>query len=227
MTLSRLVLVFGFLLCISFKMSAQPYDWYGEEKPYKWAVGLGWNFVEDDGRGFCQPFDVKQSWNSLPYPTRLTIDRYFKSGLSAEFAGAYTQYKMGKLIQDSVNYEGMFLSFDLNCRYSFYNLITSTVLDPYASLGFGLTQRSMLDKPLAFTGNAAIGCNFWVWKGLGINTQISYKYAVTMSNNPDYMQYSVGLIYKFKGKEEGNNFGQRKYKWIDRKMKYKGGKKGG
>jgi len=229
MTRSQLLLSLCFFLTISSQVSAQPYDWYGEEKPYKWAFGLGWNFVEDDGRGFCQPFDAKQSWNGLAYPTRVTVDRYFKYGLSAEFAGAYTQYKMGKLIQDSTNFEGTFLSFDLNCRYSFYNLIVSTVVDPYVSLGFGYTQRTALDKPNAFTGNGAIGVNFWVWKGLGINVQGSYKYAFSGGSNPDYCQYSLGLMYKIDGKDRSsNNFGKRKYKWIDKKQKYKGGgKKGG
>jgi hypothetical protein len=229
MALSRLVLSLGFFLIVSSQLSAQPYDWYGEEKPYKWAVGLGWNFVEDDGRMFCQPFDVNQSWNGLPYPTRLTVDRYFKYGLSAEFAGAYMEYKAGKLIQDSTNRSGMFLSFDLNCRYSFYNLIASTVIDPYASLGFGYTQRNAMDKTGTFTGNVAFGVNFWVWKGLGINLQTSGKYGLAGDPNNSYAQHSIGLIYKFQGSDKNSNdFGKRKYKWIDKKQKYKGGgKKGG
>jgi len=208
---------------------SQPYHWYGQPKPYKWMFGLGWNFVEDDGREMCQPFDVAQSWNGLSYPTRLTVDRYLKYGLSVEFAGAYTNYTSGKLINDSTGYSGMFLSFDLNCKYSFYNLIPPRWLDPYASLGVGMTQRSAFENPYAATGNIALGVNLFVWKGLGINLQTSGKVALTgeFFGSGNYLQHSIGLVYKINPEGRNNSFNKRQYKWINKKEKYKSGRKGG
>lgn len=230
MSLSRLLTIFVFLLAFGTEGWSQPLDWMGPPKPYNWAFGLGWNFVEDDGRGFCQPFDVNQSWNGLPYPTRLTVDKYLKYGLSAEFAGAYNNYKLGKLINDTTNREGMFLSFDLNCKYSFYNMMGGTVLDPYASLGFGLTQRNAMADRYCLTGNVAFGINFWLWKGLGINLQTSGKIAVTgeFFGPGNYAQHSVGLVYKIQGGNgRNNNFNKKHYKWTTKRQKYKAGKKGG
>lgn len=190
---------------------------------------MGWNFVEDDGREFCQPFDVAQSWNGLPYPTRLTVDRYLKYGLSVEFAGAYNNYTAGKLINDSTGYSGMFLSFDLNCKYSFYNMMPGTWLDPYASLGVGMTQRSAFEDPYTATGNVAFGVNMFVWKGLGINLQTSGKIALTgeFLGSGNYFQHSVGLVYKITPQGRNNDFNKRQYKWINKKTKYKSGRKGG
>jgi len=191
--------------------------------------GVGWNFVEDDGRGFCQPFDVKQSWNSLPYPTRLTVDKYLKRGLSVEFAGAYTTYKLGKLINDSTNRSGMFLSFDFNCKYSFYHLVNVPWLDPYASLGLGMTQRTALPEAYTFTGNVAFGVNFWVYRGLGINLQTSGKIGLTSDflGSSDYFQHSIGLVYKIQPRKGNNNFNKRQYKWTNKKMRYKSSRKSG
>lgn len=231
MSLSRTIVLFITTFLLTTASWSQPLSWYGKPKPYAWAFGIGWNFVEDDGRGFCQPFDVNQSWNGLPYPTRLTVDKYLKHGLSVEFAGAYNNYKLGKLINDSINRSGMFLSFDINCKYSFYNMIDIPWLDPYASLGLGLTQRNALDQRYTFTGNVAFGVNFWLYKGFGINLQTSGKIGLTgdFMGPSNYFQHSIGLVYKLQPGSNSNDhsFNKRQYKWTNKKMKYKSSRKNG
>ncbi len=208
---------------------AQPLAWIGKPRPYKWMIGVSWNTVDDDGRGFCQAFDVKEVWNTPVYPSRIMVDRYLKKGLSIEFSGAYNQYKSSKLINDSTGRSGMFLSFDLNAKYSFYNLLNTRRFDPYVSSGLGLTHRAAFSTPLCPTFQVGAGLIFWVWRGLGIQVQASGKIGLSgkiLAEN-DYLHYTAGLVYKFKGDKADDSFNNRKYKWINKRERYKSGKRKG
>ncbi|HUH47202.1 MAG TPA: hypothetical protein VLZ54_08630, partial [Arenibacter sp.] len=68
-----------------------------------WMVGLGYNFVDDSGDQFEELFDIKDQWNAVAFPSRLSIGRYFKSGLGIEAIGTFNKYKVGKLIDGSIN----------------------------------------------------------------------------------------------------------------------------
>lgn len=227
-TLLHAVLLLS-LLFVTHAVDAQPYV-LGNRKPYSWMIGVSWTAVEDDGRGLCQPFDVVQSWNYEYFPTRIFVDKYFKYGLSAEFSGAFVNYRAGKLINDSINRSGVFLALDLNCKYSFYPLITPRWLDPYVSLGIGMTQRTAMPGITSLTGNVGLGVNLFFYRGLGFQLQTSGKLALTggAASGGNYVQYQAGLVYKFDSGARGReNFNKRRYKWINKKQKYKGNKRGG
>lgn len=193
-------------------------------------VGVSWTAVEDDGRGMCQPFDVAQSWNYEYFPTRIFVDKYFKYGLSAEFSGAYVNYRAGKLINGSTTSSGVFFAMDLNCKYSFYPLITPNWLDPYTSLGIGLTQRTTMPEVSTITGNFGLGVNMFFFRGLGFQLQTSAKFTFTggIPGGRNYLQHNLGLVYKFdSGNRGSDNFDKKRYKWTNKKVKYKGNKRGG
>lgn len=220
------------LILFAFYLSplwSQPLAWMGKPKPYKWLIGVSWNAVDDDGRGFCQAFDVAQTWNMPSYPTRLVVDRYFKKGLSAEFSGAYNRYLTGKLINDSTNRSGMFLSFDLNAKYSFYDLQSTTWFDPYVSLGVGITQRTAIPQVLCPTVNVGAGVNLWIYKGFGVQLQTSGKFGLAgkLFGENDYLHHSAGFVYKFKGERKSNEFTNKRYNWTHKKQRYKSGRKKG
>lgn len=228
MNRQRFVLLLVLLLSGT-TLFAQPLWWMGQKKPYKWQFGLGWNAVDDDGRTFCQPFDVKQSWNLPVFPSRIMADRYLGKGFSIEFAGAYNNYLPTKLINDTVGLSGTFISTDLNAKLSFYQLIGNGWLDPYVSLGIGATDRmSMYPKTFLSNANVAIGVNFWVWRNWGIQLQTSAKVGITSgfpNSNSNYMQHSAGIMYKIVGRENFHSSpNKRRYKWT-KSNKYKGGKK--
>ncbi len=63
-----------------------------------WMFGLGYNFVNDSGDVFNGLMDVNSNWNALAYPSRLSVGRYFKSGIGLEAIGTYNKYKEGKII---------------------------------------------------------------------------------------------------------------------------------
>ena len=227
-TLLHAVLLLTFLF-VANSADAQPHV-LGNRKPYSWMIGVSWTAVEDDGRGLCQPFDVAQSWNYEYFPTRLFVDKYFKYGLSAEFSGAFVTYRAGKLINDSINRSGVFLALDLNCKYSFYPLITPRWIDPYVSLGIGLTQRTPMAGVSSLTGNVGLGVNLFFFRGLGFQLQTSGKFALTGGTlaGGGYLQHNVGFVYKFNSGSRGKeNFNKKRYKWTNKKVKYKGNKRGG
>lgn len=217
------------LLFQGFAAFAQPHSWMPQPKPYTWMFGLGWNAVDDDGRPFCQPFDAPQSWHLLPYPTRLNVDRYLNRGFSVEFTGAYNRYNGANLVNGSTGLGGTFISLDLNGKYSFYNLLRTTWLDPYVSLGFGGTIRPSNFVP---TLNSAIGVNFWVYKNWGVQLQTSAKFGITSNfyrTDANYLQHSAGIVYKIEpGTKKNKSNDKPRHRWIRKKKSYRdGGKDGG
>lgn len=228
MTDKRLILCLLLLIATSFSM-AQPASWMGKKKPYKWQFGLGWNAVEDDGRGFCQPFDVNESWNIPVFPSRFMADRYLHKGFSVELAGAYNDYKSGKLINSSTNLSGLFIAVDLNGKFSFYQLLQPRKwLDPYVSLGVGGTYREAHPQNFVPTANLGAGVNFWVLKSWGIQLQASSKFGINedfFTTNANYMHYSASILYKIQGDQRDNSFSKKRYKWTKSRPKFKGGGK--
>lgn len=224
----QILLVCSFLF--TGKAIAQPISWMGETKPYRWQFGLGWNVVDDDGRGFCQTFDYKEVWNVPVFPSRVMADRYLKKGMSIELAGTFNQYKASKRINDTTGLSGNFLAIDANFKYSFYNMIGTTWFDPYVSAGVGITNRTVYSSPLLLHSQLNGGVNFWLFKGFGIQLQASGKLALTggeFLGKNDYLQYTAGIVYRTGGFNGKDDFQKKQYRWTKKKEKYKSNKKGG
>ena len=71
-----------------------------------WLVTVGVNAVDDSGDEFGKLLDIDRAWNMLPYPSRVSIGRYFRNGIGLEAIGSYNQYKEGKII---VSFSNIFL----------------------------------------------------------------------------------------------------------------------
>ena len=214
--------------------SAQPYRTIGVHKPYKWMFGVSWAAIDDNGSKFTKLFDVKNSWNLLPYPSSLTVDRYFKYGWSMEFGATYSKYKLGKLINDSTNFQGTFFNFDASAKYSFSQLYAPRAqwLDPFLTAGIGYTYRQEGAATHAPTVNLGGGVNFWLYKGIGIRLQSSAKLGVYPGfwDTPEnYLQHTAGLVFKVgAGKNNRNkDFQRQKNQWIHKGGKRYKPKKGG
>ncbi|MFT5778951.1 MAG: OOP family OmpA-OmpF porin [Crocinitomicaceae bacterium] len=220
-----------FVIAIIGTCAAQPYKTIKIAKPYKWMFGLHWAAIDDNGNKFGKLFDAGNSWNILPYPSRITVDRYFKYGWSMEYAATYSQYKVGKLINDSTNFSGTFFNFDAHAKYSMYQLYAPKArwIEPYFTLGLGYTYRAQGAAQHAPTVNAGIGLNFWVYRGLGIQLHSNAKFGVYpgfWETPENYLQHSFGLVLRVKEKgAQSNEFHRRKAKWAHRGGR--GKKKGG
>ena len=124
-------------------------------------IGVHWTAVDDDGNKFGNLFDVSNSWNIKPFPTRFTLDRYFVYGWSVEMAASYAAYTPEKLVNDSTGREGINLSIDFNAKYSFYNLYAPSArwIDPFILAGVGFTYRTGTADPYVPTVNLGGGIN--------------------------------------------------------------------
>ena len=228
----RLVIYQLLLFCfLSKNLFAQPAAIRNNRDYYHWMFGVGWNFVDDDGYDFSNFFDVKNSWHSVAFPSRFTADKYFYNGWSFEGALAFNSYDETKLVNRTIGNSGMFLSTDINMKYSFLRLFgPSELIDPYFSFGLGATYRQAIEGGLFNTNfNVSGGLNIWITSALGIQVQTSGKIALTsdiITTNKDYMQHSIGLVFKISEPSiTKNRFNKSRYKIKKIRVKKKKKKK--
>lgn len=233
------ILFLIFCFCFLNAFSQGDYLKFKPYKPYKWMVGIAW--VTPDG------YNIKNNLLILPYPTQLTVDRYFKYNLSAEIGFSYANYNRiytSNYTTVSTHYDtstmtthydtstvtsrtttsGSLLAADLMCRYSFYRSMPKW-FDPYVGLGIGLTYRMGTGASFSPTANVSAGMIFWM-KNVGIRLQAMGKAEMSggiLTSPNNYLAYSAGIQYKFPVKEKSkNNFAKSKHGWAHKKAKYKG-----
>ncbi len=214
------------LLCLFVSNSlAQPSSINRKKNPYSWMFGLSWNVVDDDGQAFSNLFDVKGSWNYLPYPTRISIDKYLKKGWSLEGMVAYNKYTSSKLINDTTGLSGIFVSGDFHVKYSFYRFFAPTKwFDPYLSAGIGVTYRQVMSSAITPTCNIALGANFWFSKSWGLQVQTMGKLGLVSdiyTSKTDYLQHTVGVVYRKQPKRKHSRNNKKRYGWTKETQKYK------
>lgn len=165
-----------------------------------WIIQLGGNVVDDDGKPFNKVFDVKNSWNLFP-SGKLSIEKEFNYNWNVELAFNYNSFKAGKTINNDVyTSSGTFFSVDLNGK----KILTKVFrIEPYLFSGFGYTMRTVSKYKSTPTLNAGFGFNIWAIDNvLGFNIQGSGKFGLTspiLKTGSNYLQHSLGIIYKFSG----------------------------
>lgn len=160
-----------------------------------WVVGIGYNIVDDSGDVFDQLFSVKSQWNAVPYPSRLSIGRYFKSGLGVETIATYNQYGEGNIIDGRVNETNTdYWGLDARLSYDLNKLIGETAwFDPYVGIGIGYTDANELPRG---TYNAVIGFHTWFSDQWGLDFSSSGKWSFgTAASN--HIQHAAGVVYRF------------------------------
>lgn len=224
------------LLFLSFVIAnttlAQPYKTIKKYTPYKWMVGVSWNAIDDDGRKFSSMFDYANSWNILPYPTKVSVDRYLRHGWSVEASATYSEYNATKIIQDTIGVTSIIAAFDLNAKHSFYAYYAPRLrwIEPYFSMGIGYTYRSSaLVAQHVPTVNLGFGLNFWFTKNIGLQIHSNGKLGVYpgfWDSHTSYFQHSAGVMLRWHTKKSRrSDFGRRKNKWAHGNKRYK--QKGG
>lgn len=167
-----------------------------------WIIGLGYNAVDDSGNVFDGLFNVSDEWNLLPYPSRISIGRYFKNGLGVEAIGSYNKYKEGKIIDGLVNTEDRdYLGLDARLTYDLNKIIGETGwFDPYVGVGLGYTDAN--DQPRG-TYNAVLGFRTWFSDRWGLDLNSTGKWSMGNDVNvTNHLQHAAGVVYQF-GIEKG------------------------
>ncbi|WP_299325078.1 OmpA family protein [uncultured Maribacter sp.] len=167
-----------------------------------WIFGVGLNAVDDSGNVFDGLFNFGDEWNFVPYPSRVSIGRYFKSGLGLEAIGTYNKYKEGKnvdgeIIAENISYFGL----DGRITYDLNKIIGETAwFDPYVGIGAGYTDANNRGRG---TYNAVVGFRTWFSDRWGLDLNATGKWAMSEAEGvSNHIQYGAGAVYQF-GIEKG------------------------
>jgi outer membrane protein OmpA-like peptidoglycan-associated protein len=160
-----------------------------------WMFGLGYNIVDDSGDVFDDLFAINTQWNTLAYPNRISIGRYFKNGIGLEAIGTYNKYKVGKIIDGRVNAEESdYLGLDARVSYDLNKIIGETAwFDPYVGVGLGYTDANNTSRS---TYNAVIGFRTWFSDRWGLDLSSSGKWR-TGNKGTNHIQHAAGVVYRF------------------------------
>lgn len=184
-----------------------------------WMFGVGFNAVDDSGDAFNDFTTIKDQWNAVPFPSRLSIGRYFESGLGLEAIATYNNYKEGNIIDGRVNPEDKsYYGFDTRLSYDLNKLIGETGwFDPYVGAGLGYTDANDIGRG---TYNAVVGFRTWFsdrW-GLDFNSSGKWSFGNEATN---HIQHGAGVVYRF-GIEKGlSKKGEEKLALIEAMEKEK------
>jgi outer membrane protein OmpA-like peptidoglycan-associated protein/outer membrane protein W len=173
-----------------------------------WMLGVGYNFVDDSGQVFDDLFDIRATWNSVPYPSRISLGRYFKSGIGIEAIAAYTKYKEGKRVDGVLlTEEKDYFAIDTRLSYDLNKLFGQTgFFDPYVGIGLGYTQANDEGRG---TYNGVVGFRTWFSDRIGLDFSSSGKWSLN-SNTTNHLQHAVGVIYQFDVEKELSKKGKEK-----------------
>ena len=167
-----------------------------------WIFGIGFNAIDDSGNVFDGLFNVGDEWNMVPYPSRMSIGKYFKSGLGIEAIGTINKYKEGKIIDGVINPMDVdYFGLDGRITYDLNKIIGETAwFDPYVGIGAGYTDANNLGRG---TYNAVVGFRTWFSDRWGLDFNSSGKWAMSQSNGAtNHIQHAAGVVYQF-GIEKG------------------------
>lgn len=181
-----------------------------------WTAGLSGVVIDDDAKPFKDLFDVKDNWNLLPFPTKVSLEGFIDKGISIEGAFTYARLKKGKIIGED-NFvrpsNVTMIIFDANAKYDLNEVIGDTkAFSPYVVGGFGYTFRGQTYTRNTVTANFGLGFNVWIYKGFGLNVQSMAKFGLTNGLSGNYLQHSVGAVYRFNlltGYRTPNRLGHR------------------
>ena len=171
-----------------------------------WLAGLGINIVDDSWRA-RQDYALADMWHIVPYPSRLSFGRYFRSGIGVEVIGTYNKFKEGKIVDgDEISEESDYWAIDTRLSYDLNRLIGETgIFDPYLGAGLGYTQTDVRRR----TANAVVGFRLWFSEKWGADLNTSGKWGLD-SESTNHIQHAAGVVYRFGMEKELNKKGEEK-----------------
>jgi hypothetical protein len=185
----------------------------------KWLVGLGWSFVDDDGK-------IAPSFSNLmfvPYPSTVHGGRYLGHGVTVDASVCYSKYSNGKIVNgvEAINVgngNNLYFSFDLMLKYDLHEFYYQLhkrpearkdeadanrkkqfmdYFDPYILFGYGYTYRAYYANIAGSpTNNFGLGFNVWIKSFIGINLQAMGKFRM-MDKVSNHVLYTAGIVYRF------------------------------
>ena len=161
-----------------------------------WMVSLGINIVDDSGDEFGNLLDLRDGWNTVPFPSRVSIGRYFDSGIGLEAIGTYNRYNEGKIVDNMVIPEDIdYFGIDFRISYDLNQIVGQTgFFDPYVGIGAGYTDANNQGRG---TYNAVVGFRTWFSDRVGLDFNSTGKWTMNTENSTNHIQHAVGVVYQF------------------------------
>ncbi len=175
-----------------------------------WAIEVGVNAVDtfpvglrdgqadsDDLNGdlFEEFYNVNDHWNIVPSVSKVSIGRYIGDGFTFAAVGTVNRIeRTGDVEVDDLSY----IAADGEIKYSFKDLIGSSWLDPSIGIGGGYTW---VDDIGFGTANGLASVRFWLAENIALNFQSVYKHAFEDEYGIKHFQHSIGVAFKFGGKD--------------------------
>ena len=206
-----------FLCAISFNLSgAQELQLTAKDSVVtsSWVLGLGYNIVDDSATPFGKDFlNIKDTWNALPYPSSISIGRFFKNGLGIKAIGSYNKYDVGKKVDGAINtVERDYYAIDGMISYDLNKIIGETGwFDPFLQVGAGYSDIGSVGRT---TGNAGFGFNTWFNDKWGLNFNTMGKWGLKEGSTKQ-LQHSAGVVYRFGIEKELSKKGLEKLALIE------------
>jgi len=174
-----------------------------------WAIGVGLNIVEDDGGwhgGDLWDSDI----NHFSNPFVVSVGYISNSKFSFFGSISFNKFVAGKSVQHFIIEEGDepgYMAIDLASRFSFRDMLDTTLFDPYIHAGFGYSKvdsYSNFPEVGNLTLNTGLGINFWFSNYWGFNLNYSGKWGVESGKNKEFItnrtQLSFGFFHRFSKK---------------------------
>ena len=179
-----------------------------------WLASVGINIVDDSGDEFGKLLDLKDGWNMVPFPSRLSVGRYFRNGLGLEAIGTYNKYKQGKIIDNVVNPEDVdYFGLDFRVSYDLNKILGHTgFFDPYIGIGAGYTDANNQGRG---TYNAVVGFRTWFSEHWGLDFNSSGKWTMNSANSTNHIQHAVGVAYRFEVEKGLSRKGSEKLAYLE------------
>jgi outer membrane protein OmpA-like peptidoglycan-associated protein len=180
------------------------------------ALGLG-NQVGNEDISFAKLYDVGGEWSVSPSISMLSVGRYIDNNFSFGLAGTVNvinKWNTGSPDEAATSTNDlMYYGLDGTLKYSFSELIGSKKLEPFLGLGGGYTWMESPGTELESlaTLNGTVGVSYWFNENLGITAQSGLKNSFDEDVLADHFQHSVGISFKFGGKDTDSDGVYDKY----------------
>ena len=191
----KLAVIALFTLVATSNVNAQDVD-------NPWVVGFGINTVDvraytDDFGTILEDYVGTTEWsgNTIPSISRISAEKYLNDGFTLQLAGSLNKLETIVTENDS---DVLYYSIDALVKYDLNNLFGQTGwFDPYVALGGGYQSIDDNGDGVLIGG---LGFNTWFNDNLGLNFQSGYKHGFNEEGR-DVFQHSLGLVFKFGGKD--------------------------
>ncbi len=184
MKIEKISLVVILIALVTFSANAQKADGF--------TIGLGWSVIDNDDRPDVS-FDIAEGWNYSLLPGRISLDKGVTKFLNMELVGSRTEFREGKFVEGRILPLGAGYTLyvvDLHAKVMLKALIGQKKLfDPYLLVGAGNSGRGS-------TYNFGFGFNTWFSDRVGLNFQTVGKRKIAPVTSPNYIQHSVGVVFK-------------------------------